>query len=95
MKMKKHSSNSNMDSIDRKVGIPNMVVKRLYQAIVELVQVFHVEKTFCVGWNSTLYGELQKESTNSEAAQQWSMHGMCIEQRFICRISALQVLNAM
>ena len=44
MKKKKHSSNSNMDFIDIKVGIPNMVVKRLYQAIFELLQVFHVEE---------------------------------------------------
>ena len=49
MKKKKHSSNSNMDFIDIKVGIPNMVVKRLYQAIVELLQVFHVEKNFLCG----------------------------------------------
>ena len=57
-----------MDFIDIKVSIPNMVLKQLYQATVELLQTFHVEK--CFVWDGTqhyMYGELKLESTNSQS----------------------------
>ena len=71
-----------------------MVVKRLYQAIAELLQAFHMEKKFVCNGTQHYMVSLHKESTHNRTAQQWSTHGICLEQRFIGRISALYVLNA-
>ena len=80
--------------IDIKGGIPNMVVKRLYQAIAELLQAFHMEKKFVCNGTQHYMVSLLKKLTHSLTAQQWSTHGIYLEQRFIDRISALHVLNA-